>query len=53
MANQSLKTLTETLAGRLTERALPGELKDFGPSEVAQAAAFVAATAAHPVSYTL
>ncbi len=47
MANQSLKTLTETLAGRLTERALPGELKDFGASEVAQAAAFVAATAAH------
>ena len=42
MANQSLKTLTETLAGRLTERALPGELKDFGASEVAQAAAFVA-----------
>lgn len=38
-------TLTDALAARLTERALPGELKDFGKTEAAHAAAFVAATA--------
>ncbi len=45
MANMQM--LTDALAARLTERALPGELQDFGPQEVAQAAAFVAATAMH------
>ncbi len=38
-------TLTDALAARLTERALPGELKDFGTTEAAHAAAFVVATA--------
>jgi len=37
--------LTEALSARLTERALPGELNDFGKAEAGQAAAFVAATA--------
>ncbi len=44
MAN-NMQMLTDALAARLTERALPGELKDFGPAEVAHAAAFIAATA--------
>ncbi|MBJ6122927.1 NAD-glutamate dehydrogenase [Sphingomonas mollis] len=34
------------LAARLTMGALPGELRDFGPAEVENAARFVAATAA-------
>lgn len=46
MAN-NMQMLTDALAARLTERALPGELKDFGTGEIAQAAAFIAATAAH------
>ena len=42
------------LAPRLTQGALPGELKGFGETEVAAAAAFVAATAARfvPASAT-
>ena len=39
------ETLTADLAARLTRGALPGELHGFGPTEVAEAARFVAATA--------
>ena len=39
-------SLSDNLAARLTRGALPGELHDFGPAQVAEAARFVAATAA-------
>ena len=42
----SMKALTQALAARLTKGALPGELDGFGPEEQAEAAAFLAATAA-------
>ncbi|OJU22848.1 MAG: glutamate dehydrogenase [Sphingomonas sp. 66-10] len=45
MSKASLKALSEALAARLTNRALPGELQGFGPDEQAEAAAFLAATA--------
>ncbi|WEK43859.1 MAG: NAD-glutamate dehydrogenase [Candidatus Sphingomonas colombiensis] len=45
MTRSSLKALSEALATRLTNRALPGELQGFGPAEQAEAAAFLAATA--------
>ncbi len=45
MSKASLKALSEALAARLTQRALPGELQGFGPAEQAEAAAFLAATA--------
>ncbi|WP_375397798.1 NAD-glutamate dehydrogenase domain-containing protein [uncultured Sphingomonas sp.] len=38
-------TLFENLAARLTRGALPGELHQFGPEQIAEAARFVAATA--------
>ncbi|WP_298675787.1 NAD-glutamate dehydrogenase domain-containing protein [uncultured Sphingomonas sp.] len=45
MTRSSLKALSEALAARLINRALPGELHGFGPAEQAEAAAFLAATA--------
>ena len=39
-------SLADTLAVRLTKGALPGELDGFGPVQLAEAAKFVAATAA-------
>jgi glutamate dehydrogenase len=36
---------SEALAARLTRGALPGELKNFGPAEIAEAARFVTAAA--------
>jgi glutamate dehydrogenase len=45
MSKSSMKALTQALADRLTKGALPGELDGFGPTEQADAAAFVAATA--------
>ena len=46
LSSPSPASLAEDLAARLTRGALPGELIGFGPSEVAEAARFVAATAA-------
>ena len=44
MADTSTTSLSDALAARLTKGALPGELKGFGPAEIATAAAFVIAT---------
>ena len=45
MAKTNLKSLSDALAGRLIEGALPGELHGFGKAERAQAAEFVATAA--------
>lgn len=45
MAKTTLKSLSDALAVRLVEGALPGELKGFGKGERAEAARFVAAAA--------
>ncbi|MBY0582973.1 MAG: NAD-glutamate dehydrogenase [Sphingomonas sp.] len=45
MAKTTLKSLSDALAARLVEGALPGELKGFGKAERAEAARFMAATA--------
>lgn len=45
MSRSSLKALSEALAARITDRALPGELHGFGPDEQAEAARFLAQTA--------
>jgi glutamate dehydrogenase len=47
------KSLSDALAARLVEGALPGELKGFGKAERAQAARFVAATAGHRAPGTI
>jgi glutamate dehydrogenase len=46
MPNKSLKILSAALAARLTHRALPGELVGFGEDKQAEAASFLAQTAA-------
>lgn len=46
MAEKSLQILSAALAARLTYRALPGELAGFGEEKQAEAAAFLAQTAA-------
>lgn len=46
MAKTTLKSLSDALAVRLVEGALPGELKGFGKADRAEAARFVAAAAA-------
>jgi len=43
----TIETLAGAIAARLTKGALPGELRGFGGAELAEAAAFVARTAAH------
>ncbi|MBX9813098.1 MAG: glutamate dehydrogenase [Proteobacteria bacterium SG_bin5] len=45
MVKATLKSLSDALAVRLVEGALPGELEGFGDAERAEAARFVAATA--------
>ena len=45
MVKATLQSLSDALATRLVEGALPGELKGFGAAERAEAARFVAATA--------
>ena len=45
MAMTTIKSLSDALARRLVEGALPGELEGFGDAERAEAARFVAATA--------
>ena len=45
MVKATLKSLSEALAVRLVEGALPGELEGFGDAERSEAARFVAATA--------
>ncbi len=45
MVKTTLKSLSDALAVRLVEGALPGELEGFGEAERAEAARFVAATA--------
>ncbi|MES2097316.1 MAG: NAD-glutamate dehydrogenase domain-containing protein [Pseudomonadota bacterium] len=45
MAKTSLKSLSDALAARLIEGALPGELQGFGKAERAEAANFVATAA--------
>ena len=45
MAKTTLKSLSDALAVRLVEGALPGELEGFGEAERAEAARFMAATA--------
>ncbi len=45
MVKATLKSLSDALANRLVEGALPGELEGFGEAERAEAARFVAATA--------
>ena len=46
MTGKSQAKLADALSARLTEGALPGELAGFGEAELAEAAAFVAQTAA-------
>ncbi|MEH3034941.1 MAG: NAD-glutamate dehydrogenase [Sphingomonas adhaesiva] len=46
MVEKSLKILSAALASRLTHRALPGELVGFGEDKQAEAAEFLAQTAA-------
>ncbi|HEU0044241.1 NAD-glutamate dehydrogenase [Sphingomonas sp.] len=46
LPSPSAASLAEDFAARLTRGALPGELIGFGPADVAEAARFVAATAA-------
>ncbi|PCG14549.1 MAG: glutamate dehydrogenase [Sphingomonas sp.] len=46
MVEKSLKILSHALAERLTHRALPGELIGFGADQQAEAAEFLAQTAA-------
>ncbi|WP_028966805.1 NAD-glutamate dehydrogenase [Sphingomonas phyllosphaerae] len=46
MPEKSLQILSAALAARLTYRALPGELAGFGEDKQAEAAAFLAQTAA-------
>ncbi|HEU4959029.1 MAG TPA: NAD-glutamate dehydrogenase domain-containing protein [Sphingomonas sp.] len=45
MSTKSLKSLSDELADRLVDGALPGELQGFGPAERTEAARFVAALA--------
>ncbi|OYY69105.1 NAD-glutamate dehydrogenase [Sphingomonas sp. 28-63-12] len=45
MVKATLKSLSDALAVRLVEGALPGELEGFGKTERAEAARFMAATA--------
>ena len=45
MSTTTLKSLSDDLAKRLTEGALPGELQGFGKAERAEAARFVASIA--------
>ncbi len=45
MVKTTLKSLSDALAVRLVEGALPGELEGFGEAERAEAARFMAATA--------
>ncbi len=45
MVKATLKSLSDALAVRLVEGALPGELEGFGKAERAEAARFMAATA--------
>ena len=45
MAKTTLKSLSDALAVRLVEGALPGELEGFGEAERTEAARFMAATA--------
>lgn len=47
MVEKSLQKLSAALAARLTHRALPGEIAGFGEDKQAEAAAFLAETAAH------
>lgn len=44
MSEKSQRILSQALAERLTQRALPGELDDFGAAEQGEAAAFLIAT---------
>lgn len=46
MVEKSLQKLSAALAARLTHRALPGEIAGFGEDKQAEAAAFLAETAA-------
>ena len=46
MPEKSLQILSAALAARLTYRALPGEIAGFGEDKQAEAAAFLAQTAA-------
>ncbi|WP_375397196.1 NAD-glutamate dehydrogenase [uncultured Sphingomonas sp.] len=47
MSRNSTQSLSDALANRLVQGALPAELQDFGPAEQRDAAAFVAAAARH------
>ncbi|MFA5968770.1 MAG: NAD-glutamate dehydrogenase domain-containing protein, partial [Sphingomonas sp.] len=53
MVKTTLKSLSDALAARLVDGALPGELKGFGKTDRAEAARFVAATAERRVSGTI